>query len=187
MKTHRSSIAALLFVVLGCMQALFGAVQPDFTVTANPVAVQLSVGGTATSEISSSSDNGFAGPVQLACENLPSALFCNFIPPVLQLEGSTVVSSQLTLSTTQQQAAVLASGQELMALAMIPILAGMFFWRGPRAKGKAVLPLLLAGVVLFSGCQGLGKPSPKTYTITVTGTASGGTSHSVQMQVTVQQ
>jgi len=187
MKTYLSSIASLLFVVLGCIQALLGAVAPDFTVAANPVAVRLPVGGTATSEISSSSDNGFSGPVQLACQNLPPTMFCNFTPPALQLEGATVVSSQLTISATQSNAAMLDSGQKFMVLAMIPILGGMFFWRNPRAISKAALLVLLATLMLFSGCQGLGSPPPKTYTIAVTATAAGGTSHSVQMQVTVQQ
>ncbi len=186
MKAYCSSIASLLFVVLGCIQALLGAVAPDFTVAANPVAVQLHVGGTATSEISSSSDNGYNGSVQLACQNLPEAMFCNFAPPALQLEGTTVVSSQLTISSTHQQASTLGSGQKFMVLAMIPVLGGLFFWRGPRAPSRAALLLLLASLLLFGGCQGLAPPAPKTYTIAVTGTADG-TSQSVQMQVTVQQ
>ncbi len=187
MKTYLSSIASLLFVVLSCIQALLGAVAPDFTVAANPVAVQLHVGGTATSEISSSSDNGFAGSVQLACQNLPAAMFCNFKPPALQLEGAAVVSSQVTISATQSNAAMLDSGQKFMVLAMIPILGGMFFWRNPRALSKAILLVLMASLMLFSGCQGLASSPPKTYTIAVTATASDGISHSVQMQVTVQQ
>ena len=187
MKTYLSSIASLLFVVLGCIPALWGTVAPDFTVAANPAAVQLHVGGTATSEISSSSDNGFNGSAQLACQNLPPAMLCNFAPPALQLEGSAVVSSQLTISASQQQASAVGSGQKFMVLAMIPILGGMFFWRGPGAISKAVLLLLLVGLMLFSGCQGLAPPSPKTYTIAVAATISDGTSHSVQMQVTVQQ
>ena len=188
MKTYLSLIASLLFIVLGCVQALMGAIVPDFTVAANPVAVQLHVGKTATSEISSSSDKGFYGSVQLACQNLPPGMFCNFTPPTLQLEGATVVSSQLTISATQSNAAMLDSGQTFMALAMIPILGGMFFWRAPRAISEATLLVLLASSMLFSGCQGLASPPPpKAYTIAVTATASGGTSHSVQMQVTVQQ
>jgi hypothetical protein len=186
MTTYLSSIASLLFVVLGCTQALLGAVAPDFTVAANPVAVQLHVGETATSEISSSSDNGFNGLVQLACQSLPPTMFCNFTPPALQLEGAVVVSSQLTISATKSSAAMLDSGQTVMALAMIPILGGMFFWCGTRAISKAALPVLLASLMLFSGCQGVAPP-PKTYTIAVTATASDGTSHSVQMQVTVRQ
>jgi hypothetical protein len=187
MKTYLSSIASLLFIVLGCVQALMGATVPDFTVAANPVAVQLNVGKTATSEISLSSDNEFYGSVELACQNLPPALFCNFTPPALQLEGATVVSSQLTLSATQSNAAMLDSGQKFMVLAMIPILGGMFFWRSPRAISKAALLVILPSLMLFSGCQGLSPAPPKTYTIAVAATASGGTSHSVQMQVTVQQ
>jgi hypothetical protein len=185
MKTYLSSIATLLFVVLGCTQALLGAVAPDFTVAANPMAVQLHEGGTATSEISLSSDNGYDGSVQLACQNLPPAMVCNFAPPAIQMEGATVVSSQLTISATQSNAAMLDSGQKFIVLAMIPILGGMVFWRGPRAVSKAALLVLLASLMLFSGCQALAPP-PKTYTIAVTATADG-TSNSVQIQVTVQQ
>lgn len=186
MKTYLFLIASLLLVVLGCIQALLGEAVPDFAIVANPVAVQLHVGGTATSEISSSSDNGFYGSVQLACQDLPPAMFCSFTPPALQMEGAVVVSSQLTISATKSNAAMLDSGQKLMVLAMIPILGGMFCWVSPRAVNKPTLLVLLASVMLFSGCQGLAPPAPKTYTITVTGTAYG-TSQSVQMQVTVQQ
>jgi len=185
MKTHLSSIASLLFVVLGCIQALLGAVAPDFTIAANSTALQLTAGGTATTEISSSSTNGFFGSVQLACENLPPAMSCNFTPPALELEGTAVVTSQLTISPTQQQASVLPFGQGLVVLAMIPILGAMSFWRGPGAISKAALPLLLAGVMLFSGCQAVAPPAPKTYTIAATATASDGTSHSVRIAVTV--
>jgi hypothetical protein len=186
MKTYLSLIASLLLVVLGCIQALLGEVVPDFTVAANPVAVQLHVGGTATSEISSSSDNGFYGSVQLACQDLPPALACDFTPPALQMEGAVVVSSQLTISAIKSSGAIPDSGQTFMVLAIIPILGGMFFWRSPRAISKTTVLVLLAIVMLFSGCQGLAPPAPKTYTIAVTGTTYG-TSQSVQMQVTVQQ
>jgi hypothetical protein len=185
MKTYLSSIASLLLVVLGCIQALLAAPAPDFSVTADPVAVHLPAGGTATSEISSSSDNGFSGSVQLACQNLPAAMSCNFSPSTLTLDGATPVSSQLTFSSSQQQASVLGSGQGFMVLAMIAILGGMFFWRGPGATNKAVLLLLLAGLMLFSGCQGLAPPASKTYTIDVTATAGDGTSHSAPINVTV--
>ena len=194
MKTYLSSIASLLLVVLGCAQALLGAVAPEFTVAANPVAVQLPVGGTATSEITSSSDNGFDGSLQLACQNLPASMSCNFTPAALQLDGATVVSSELTISSAQQQASVFGSGQEFMVLAMIPVLGGMFSWRRREAVSKAVLLLVLAGLVLFSGCQGLApKPAPatspsptsQTYTIAVTATAVDGTSQSVNINVIV--
>ena len=162
MKTYLSSIASLLFVVLGCIQTLLGAVQPDFAVAANPVAVQLHVGGRATSQISSSSDNGFSGSIQLACQSLPPTISCNFTPPALQLEGAVAVSSQLTISAVQSNAAMLDSGQKFMVLAMVPILGGIFFWRGTGAICKAALLVLLASLMLVSGCQGLAPPPSPT-------------------------
>jgi len=118
-------------------------------------------------------------------------LSCAFTPSVLHVVEGAAVSSQLTIFATQSNAALLGSGRAFMALAMIPILGGMFFWRGPRAISKAALLVLLASLMLFSGCQNLTptttKPPGQTYTITVTATAWNGISHSVQLQVTVQQ
>lgn len=76
-----------------------------------------------------------------------------------------------------------------MALALLPLLGGMFFWRVPRATTKLGLLALLASLLFFCGCQG---PAPmhnasQAYTINVTATAWNGTSHSIAMQVTVQQ
>ena len=164
---------------------------PGFTMAAKPLAVQVSPGGTATTAISLLSSNGFIGSVQLECQNLPNALSCAFTPSVLHVVEGAAVSSQLTISATQSTAALLGSGQGFMALAMIPILGGVLFWRGPRAISKAALLVLLASLMLFSGCQNLTstatKPPGQTYTITVTATAWNGISHSVQLQVTVQQ
>lgn len=171
---------------------------PDFTIAANPVALSLPPGGSATSDISLLSSNAFVGSVQLACQNLPPTLQCTFTPSAVHLVKGAGASSQLTISVAQPKAkrivAVLGSGQQFMALAMIPILGGMFFWRGPRAISKAALLVLLASLMLFIGCQGIAPaPAPaiktpgQTYPITVTATAWNGTSHLVQMQVTVQQ
>jgi hypothetical protein len=164
---------------------------PGFTMAAKPLAVQVSPGGTATTAISLLSSNGFIGSVQLECQNLPNVLSCAFTPSVLHVVEGAAVSSQLTIFATQSNAALLGSGRGFMALAMIPILGGMFFWRGPRAISKAALLVLLASLMLFSGCQNLTptttKPPGQTYTITVTATAWNGISHSVQLQVTVQQ
>jgi len=163
---------------------------PDFTVAANPLAVHVTPGGTATTAISLLSSNAFIGSVQLQCQNLPKTLTCAFTPSVLHLVKGAGDSSQLTIAVIQPKVvAVLGSGQEVMALAMIPILGGMFCWRVPRATSKAALLALLASLMVFSGCRGFApnKNPGQTYIITVTATAWNGTSHSVQMQVTVQQ
>lgn len=162
---------------------------PDFTVAANPQAVNVTPGGTATTAISVLSSNGFIGSVQLACQNLPKTLSCAFTPSVLHLVKGARASSQLTISAAHSNALAFVSGQGFMVLAIIPILGGMFFWRVPRAISKSALLALLASLMLFSGCQGLApnKNPGQTYTITIAAVAWNGTSHSVQMQVTVQQ
>lgn len=162
---------------------------PDFTVAANPASVTLNQGGTVTTAISLSSINGFIGSVQLQCPNPPSSLSCGFTPSVLHVVEGAAVSSQLTITAAPQNGSVRGSGQEVLAVAMLPLLGGMFFCRGRRAGSKAALLVLLASLLLFSGCQGLAPASskPQTYTLAVTATGWNGTSHSVQMQVTVQQ
>jgi hypothetical protein len=188
MKTIVSWIAPLLFVVLGSTHVLFGAAQPVFTVTASPVAVQLPAGGTATTEISVLSGDGYSGTVELACGNLPPKLSCTFMPSTLQLEAGAEVSSQLTIAAGKPQF-VRASALGVLFLAMMPILGAMFSWRGPGAISKAALLLLFGSLMLFSGCQGLSSAPAgnQTYPIAVTATAPDGTSNSVQINVTVQQ
>ena len=160
---------------------------PDFTIAANPLPVLVAPGGTATAAISLMSTNGFSGSVQLECQNLPNTLSCTFTPNVLHLVKGKGASSQLTIAAAQSNTAALSSGPELMVLAVVPIIGGMFFWRAPRVTGKAALLALVASLMLFSGCQSLApKKIGQTYTITVKAVAWNGTSHSVQMQVTVQ-
>jgi FG-GAP-like repeat len=161
---------------------------PDFTVSANPTAVRASSGGTVTSTISLSSMNAFYGAVQLSCQNLPKALSCAFAPSTVHLVKGKVLSSKLTITASKSNSQALASGQGLLGLAIIPLLGGMFFWRIPRAANKTAILALLASLLLFSGCQGLApsKGGSQTYTVTVLATGWSGTSHSVPVQVTVQ-
>ncbi len=160
----------------------------DFTVAANPLAVQVSSGGTIATTISLSSTNSFLGSIQLSCKNLPATVSCTFAPSVVHVATGKVSTSQLTIAATKSNAAVLGSGQQFMALAILPLLGGMFFWRVPRAASKSALLAMVASLLVFSGCQGLSsnKTQRQTYTITVTAVAWNGTSHSVPMQVTVQ-
>jgi hypothetical protein len=165
---------------------------PDFTATAIPLAVTVTAGKTTTTTISLSSVNSFIGSVKLSCQNLPATLSCAFSPSAIHVVKGTVVSSQLTITATKSSASLHSSGLGLMTLAMVPLLGGMFFWRTPRAVSKLALLALLASLMLFSGCQTAVPaekvpPTNHTYTITIAATAWNGASHSVPMQVTVQQ
>jgi hypothetical protein len=165
---------------------------PNFAVTAKPTTVQVNQGGTVTAAISLSSVNGYIGSVQLECQNPAAGLSCAFAPSVVHVVQGTAVTSQLTISAAQSQAKAVGPGRGFMGLALIPILGGMFFWRRPRSVSKVALLTLLASLMLMLiGCQSLasgpGKPAGQTYTLTIAATGWNGTSHSVQMQVTVQQ
>jgi hypothetical protein len=161
---------------------------PDFTIAANPTAVHVNTGGTTTTSISLSSINSLIGSVQLSCQNLPATLSCTFAPNVVHVAKGQAVTSTLTIAATKSDAVTRASNQ-FMALAIIPLLGGMFFWRVPRAASRSALLAIVASLMVFSGCQGLSpnKTQSQTYSITVTAVAWNGTSHSVPMQVTVQQ
>jgi hypothetical protein len=161
---------------------------PDFTITADPTSVHVNAGGASTTSISLSSTNSFIGSVQLSCQGLPTTLACTFAPSAVHVVKGKAVTSQLTIAATQSNAAKLTSGP-FIALAILPLLGGMFVWRVPRAVSKSALLALVASLMVFSGCQGLSsnKTQPQTYTITVTAIGWNGTSHSVPMQVTVQQ
>ncbi len=170
---------------------------PDFTVGANPAAVTLPQNESATTTISLSSSNAFVGSVQLACQNPPPALVCSFEPNTIHVVKGATATSQLTISFAHGKVvqAGLGSEKAVLALAMIPLLGGILFWRSPRAVSKTALLVLLASLTLFVGCQGLAPasgstpppPPPQIYTVTVTATAWNGTSHSTQVQVSVPQ
>lgn len=162
---------------------------PDFTLTANPVNLRATPGGTAATSISLSSTNSFIGSIQLTCQNLPQALSCSFAPSAVQLASGQTTTSQLTIAATQSQALASIFGHGFTALAIVPILGGIFLWRVPRrAIGRASALAIFASLMFLSGCGGLAasKGAGQTYSITVKATAWNGTSHSVQMQVTVQ-
>ena len=163
---------------------------PDFTLIANPSTLQMSAGGTNSTTISLSSINSFIGSVQLSCQNLPSALSCVFTPSAVHVATGKGVTSQLTIGATQSAASAFAPKPGFLALAMIPLLGGMLFWRAPRNRAKLALVPILVGLTFLAGCQGLApttKKSSQNYTVSINALAWNGTSHSISVQVTVQQ
>ena len=166
---------------------------PAFTVGASPSSMTISSGGTGTATITVSSSNGFFGAVQLACSNLPAALSCSFKPSLVHVSKNASSTSVLTITSARTDSAIHSSGQSTtgFALAILPIVGAMFFWRAPKAPRALALLVLCASMMVFAGCQSLapaGKGhTSQTYTISVTATSWDGTAHSSQMQVTVQQ
>lgn len=187
-------IASILLFVLGFSHTLLGQSAPDFTLKANPAAVQMPAGGSTQSRISSSALNGFNGSLQLACQNLPEAMTCTFTPVDLQLGQGEEVSSQLIISAvepklTKRAGIVPDSGKWIMSVLLILMLGGACTSRSRNAAGIAAILVLLPCLTLLGGCQGLQTTHPNghTYNMLVTATALDGTSQSVPMSVTVLQ
>ncbi len=181
-------IMSIVVLVLGFTQAALAVPTPEFTIAANPASVQMQ-GGTATSEISASSSNGYSGSIPLSCLGLPQNMTCTFTPASLQFQNGEA-SSQLSLSFVQgdltKKASMLGSAGWIMSLVLISILGGIASWHGPKVASKAALLVLLPGLMLLGGCQGLQATHTQTYTITVSGTVDGVT-ESTPIVVTVQQ
>jgi hypothetical protein len=161
----------------------------NFVITGTSSVMDIAPGGSVTTLISLSANNGFIGSVQLGCPRLPAILSCLFVPSSVHLVKGVVATSQLTIAASQSNAALPVLPRAMLAWAMMPILGGVFLsgWvcrQIPRSAGVA----MVASLVFLSGCQAIAPTqTPKAYTITVTATAWNGISHSIPMQVSAQQ
>jgi archaellum component FlaF (FlaF/FlaG flagellin family) len=161
-------------------------------------------GQPATYNLSIAPQGGFTGQVTFNCTNLPQYAACNFSPQNLNL-GSTAAGLTVTISTAQQQTALLErSGGVMFAgiscailLASLPLRRRI---RNVRFSGTAkVLGVLLAIVLVglsLTGCNAGGTVTnptttpPRTtaqgtYTVNFTATGSG-TSRTIPLTLVVQ-
>jgi hypothetical protein len=186
---------------------------PDFQLGINPgsLVVTPAKPGQATLLLSPSSVLGFFGNVSLSCSGLPAGASCSFQPATLQLNGVTVTTAIVTISSSAGSAAsarlsvpIKKYGRPLFSLALVGFV--MIFL--PRGRKKGLRIVLFCGYLAacLAGCGGgssskssnsvttpltpLG--SATVVTITASGTASNapsGTapvSHTVSMAVAFQ-
>ena len=156
-------------------------------------------GGSGTSAISVTPGGGFTGSVSLTCSvgsTVSEAPTCSITSPVT-ISGTTAGSSTLTVSTTAASAEL-----EMPRMRLLPIgggiaAAALLFFLVPmkRRRISTLLgALLLIAVIGFSaGCGGGGSAPPTnpgtpagTYSVTVSGTATGVTITPITVSVTVQ-
>jgi subtilase family serine protease len=174
--------------------------------TASPTTV--SPGGSATSTVTVSATNGFAGSVTLSCTVSGTSATDTDIPtcavtgtnPVTLSSTTTSATSTIKVSTTGSSALMRFPGRGpvnggLLALACAIAIACMFAFGSPVRKRQWSA---LAAVVLFAALMGLAAcgsggsssgnhstgTSADTYTVTVTA-ASGGSSQTSTFTVTV--
>ncbi len=73
-------------------------VNPDFSLSCNPASLSVAQGGSGNTSCTVASVNGFASPVDLSCNGLPSGATCSFNPDPATPPANGNVASTLTLS-----------------------------------------------------------------------------------------
>ena len=138
----------------------------------------------------------FNNPVTLSATGLPPGATVSFLPPAVT-PGSAGASSVMSIQTTTGLARLTLPGSRrqnsvpLLAFAGLPLLGLIGNFRRLRRSSRRWILLGLAVLALLptlalSGCGGgYFGPTPKTYSITVTGT-SGALSASTTISLTVQ-
>jgi glucose/arabinose dehydrogenase len=169
-------------------QVTLPVVGPDFTISATPTATTVSPGGSGTFTVSvaPAAAAAYNASVALACANPPAGVTCSFSPASV-IPGSSTVTSTLTvaLATTVAQSSRPPLGNSIMLA--FSIFGMVLVWRGRRRKVVPLIgiALLMIGMMACgsSGDETPGGGQPKTFPLSVTGTA-GTTSHSTTINIT---
>lgn len=165
---------------------------PSFTFAASPTSLTMGAGGTGTSTLTVTPQNGFNSAVSFGCSGLPAGASCAFSPATVTPSGSAATTT-LTITAPATSAAVRSFGFGMPVLAVAFV--GCFFgWR--RRSGLErwlLLAMVAAGMGMLSGCSGGGSggsegsgggSTPTTSTVTVNAT-SGTLAQSMTISLTV--
>jgi len=168
----------------------------DYSVTANPSAVVLHAGQSATSTFTVTPTGGFTGPVTFSCSTLPALATCSFSPASLNVAG-VPISTTLTITTAGSSASLVPPQKNnngplfamWSAFGLLGIvLMGTMRQRDTKTRTTRVLQFFGLALLLLAiaGCGG-GKASTPTGTSSITVTATSGSgSHSAFFVVTIQ-
>jgi subtilase family serine protease len=170
----------------------------------------VSPGSSATSTITVSSTDGFAGSITLSCSVVGTKSGDTGIPscavtgtnPITLSAGTTSATTTITVNTTKASAllhfpARIPAGGGSLALGSAIVLAWLFMFAAParqRRWSTVAVAVLFVAMIGMAGCGGGGSSggggtgstgtSADTYTVTVTAT-SGSTSQTTTFTVTV--
>jgi sugar lactone lactonase YvrE len=167
----------------------------DFAFTPTGAASQtIPSGGTANFNFTLQIQNAtLASPITLSATGLPPFATASFNPPVLP-PGTTPNNFTLTINTAPASSLLRASKKPspLLALLLFPLTGIVLRLRPHKTRSGIALAMLAVMLTLCSGCgsrinTGDQATNPvSTYTITVTGTATGPTGSILQHSITIQ-
>jgi N-acetylneuraminic acid mutarotase len=159
---------------------------PDFAVTVNPWSLIIPAGKSATATLDVQPSNGFAAAVSFTCSGLPAGATCSFAPPSITPLGGAKASSTVTIHTSQNSAAVRASGTGAAGI-LVAALFSLGWLRRRRIAAQTWLTVLLAAAFLSAlcGCASyVLSGSPVTAQVLITAT-SGSMQRETTLTVTV--
>jgi hypothetical protein len=184
-------------------------VPPGFHVTASALSPStVPPGSSATSTITVSPMSGFGGDVTFTCSSITlngSAAttmppVCSFSPnPVKSASGTTTLRVSTTPATSARLELPFGHHSGWSYALFLPVF-GIMIGAGLKFNGKKahvffLLTLMLSGLIFMASCGGSGSSVVKTgsggtpagtYTITVTGSATGTTAQTANLTLTVQ-
>ncbi len=168
-------------------------VPPNFALAASPTSLTVNSGSQGTTTLAVTPQGGFNSTVSFACSGLPSGASCSFNPTTVTPSGSSVVTTQLTITVSAQAEVARPNARPFLPATALALAVCCFFWKRRRGKlGTLVLLFVFAGVGLLSGCGGGGTggggggggTGPVTSNVTVTGT-SGSIQQAATIMLTV--
>ncbi len=143
----------------------------DLALTANPSAITVTAGSTATANIMLNPTGNFNVPVTLSCGNLPAGVSCSFAQTTLT-PGSSQATTQLSLKANSTSSSAGLFGAHGTFALWMPLGLGMVLFGDRKRSRKFWMTLgvlaILVMALLATGCGGGGK------------TASFGTSGTTQ-------
>lgn len=181
----------------------------DYTLAADSTSLSVTAGGTATTTLRVTPENGFSQYVSFSCSGLPAVSSCLFTPATVSTANATSASATLAITTTATSGAASAqlspkqpSGL-FYALAVPGVLALIGLgglrkrWHfATRLLGIALLLGVSLGLTACSARYGYFHHGPGvntgtaagTYTVTITSSSDNGiseTTHSIPLTLTV--
>jgi endoglucanase len=184
------------------LESMMAPASANFSLIPAGSALSVSPGGSVSAAISIVPENGFSGTVNLSCtvsgpSGAANAPTCS-VPASQAIVGTSAAGVNVSITTTGSSAQNDSGGERSprrsgAILACIGLFAGTFLRRS--RKGLTLVILLFLAAVPLMACGGGGGSSSSggspgttvgTYTVTVTGTATGVNAVTAQVNLTVQ-